>query len=149
LTKLFAAAAAVFLLCPLAARAATPWEGSTNINSGDRIVTLAQREAVLTDAFAGADRTIVMLRVAAPAPGFLQCTLVARQAPDGAEVELASIVAQYYEPAKVTKQLYQHQIRPDSSVVLFWWALKANNAPGAESCQTNYRLTQLPGLGNF
>ena len=147
--KLFSAAAAVFLLCPVDAEAATPWDGATNINSGDRIVTLAQREAVLTDSFDGADRTIVTLRVAAPAPGFLQCTLVARQTPDGAEVELANIVAQDFETAKVTKRLYQHQVHPDSSVVLFWWALKANNDPGAESCQTNYRLTQLPSLGSF
>jgi hypothetical protein len=149
LTKLFAAAAAVFLLCPVHTEAATPWDGATNIDSGDRIATLAQGAAVLTDAFADADRTIVTLRVAAPAPDFLQCTLVTQQTPDGAEVVLASITAQDFETAKVAKQLYQHQVRPDSSVVLFWWALKANNAPGAESCQTNYRLTQLPGLGNF
>jgi hypothetical protein len=104
---------------------------------------------VLTDAFAGADRTIVTLRVAAPAPGFLQCTLVAQQTPEGAEVELANITAQDFETAKVAKRLYQHQVHPDSSVVLFWWALKANNDRGAESCQTNYRLTQLPDLGSF
>jgi hypothetical protein len=149
LNKLFSAAAAVFLLCPVDAEAATPWDGATNLNSGDRIVTLAQGEAVLTDAFADADRTIVTLRVAAPAPGSLQCTLVAQQTPDGPEVELASITAQDFETAKVARQLYQHQVRPDSRVVLFWWALKANNDPGAASCQTNYWLTQLPGLGNF
>ena len=147
--KLFSAAAAVFLVCPVDAEAATPWDGSINIDSGDRIVTLAQGDAVLTDAFADADRTIVTLRVAAPAPGFLQCTLVAQQTPDGAEVELASITAQDFEPAKVAKKLYQHQVRPDSGVVLFWWSLKANNDPGAESCQTNYRLTHLPGLVSF
>ncbi len=123
--KLFSAAAAVCLLCPVNAEAATPWDGSINIDSGDRIVTLAQGNAVLTDAFADADRTIVTLRVAAPAPGFLQCTLVAQQTPDGAEVELASITAQDFEPAKVAKKLYQHQVRPDSGVVLFWWSLKA------------------------
>ena len=149
MTKLFAAAAAVSLLCPLDAEAATPWDGATNLDSGDRIVTLAQGEAVLTDAFADANRIIVTLRAAAPAPGFLQCTLVAQQMPDGAEVELASITAQDFETAKVARQLYQHQVSPDSSVVLFWWALKANNDPGAQSCQTNYRLTQLPGWGNF
>jgi hypothetical protein len=149
LKKLFSAAAAVFLLCPVDAEAATPWDGATNIDSGDRIVTLARGEAVLTDAFADADRTIVTLRVAAPGPGFLQCTLVAQQTPDGAEVVLASITAQDFETAKVSKQLYQHQVHPHSSVVLFWWALKANNDPGAESCQTNYRLAQLPSLGNF
>ncbi len=147
--KLLSTAAAVFLLSQVHAEAATPWDGATNINSGNRIVTLEQGEAVLTDAFADADRTIVTLRVAAPMPGFLQCTLVAQQAPDGAEVELASITAQDFETAKVAKQLYQHQIRPDSRVILFWWALKANNGPGAESCQTNYRLTQLPDLGDF
>ena len=40
--KLFSAAAAVFLLCPVDAEAATPWDGAINIDSGDRIVTLAQ-----------------------------------------------------------------------------------------------------------
>src|SRR5262245_5818647 len=59
LKKLFSAAAALFLLCPVDAEAATPWDGSTNIDSGDRIVTLAQGEAVLTDAFADANRIIV------------------------------------------------------------------------------------------
>ena len=150
MNKLFSAAAAVFLLCPVDAEAATPWDGATNLNSGDRIVTLAQGEAVLTDAFADADRTIVTLRVAAPAPGFLQCTLVAQQTPDGPEVNLR----QHHRPGLRDGQgggagCCRHQVRPDSRVVLFWWALKANNDPGAASCQTNYRLTQLPGLGNF